>query len=140
MNIVKHLADKDKIMKADKKRVMTKPMSELQKNSLSHGRVLYYFNGLITRMQNPDHDVSMLMSQEQLATLSSVTQLLINMRNEVIRGLQVQRDNILAAEIRSGNRCPRCSAVGSKIRYVDQGAGLYALCKKCGNSWQVLDK
>ena len=62
------------------------------------------------------------------------------MKAKVMDNLQKRRDNILATEIRSGNRCTQCSAVGSKIRYVDQGAGLYALCKKCGNSWQVLDK
>ena len=127
-------------MKANKKRVMTKPMSELQKNTLCQGRVVYYFNGLITRMQNPDHDVGMLMSQAQLADLRSVAQMLYKMRTEVMDNLQKRRKNILATEIRSGNRCPLCSAVGSKIKYVDQGAGLYALCKKCGNSWQVLDK
>lgn len=127
-------------MKANKKRVMTKPMSELQKNTLRQGRVVYYFNGLITRMQNPDHDVGMLMSQAQLADLRSVAQMLYKMRTEVMDNLQKRRKNILATEIRSGNRCPRCSAVGSKIKHVDQGAGLYALCKKCGNSWQVLDK
>lgn len=127
-------------MKAKKKRVMTKPMSELQKNSLRHGRVLYYFNGLIQRMKHPEPDVRALISHDQKVTLDVAAGVLCNMRNEVIRGLQVQRDNILAAEIRSGNRCPRCNAVGSKIKYVDQGAGPYALCKKCGNSWQVLDK
>lgn len=127
-------------MKANKKRVMTKPMSELQKNSLRHGRVLYYFNGLIQRMRHPEPDVRAFISHDQQVTLDVAAGILCNMRNEVIRGLQVQRDNILTDEIRSGNRCPRCSAVGSKIKHVDQGAGLYALCKKCGNSWQVLDK
>ena len=62
------------------------------------------------------------------------------MKAKVMDNIQKRRKNILATEIRSGNRCPLCSAVGSKIKYVDQGAGLYALCKKCGNSWQVLDK
>ena len=127
-------------MKAKKNRVMTKPMSELQENSLSHGRVLYYFNGLIQRMRHPEPNVRAFISHDQQVTLDATASILCNMRNEAIRGLQVQRDNILAAEIRSGNRCPRCNAVGSKIKYVDQGAGLYALCKKCGNSWQALDK
>ena len=122
------------------KRVMTKPLSELQKNTLRHGRVLYYFNGLIQRMKQPEYDVRALISHDQLTTLEAAAEVLWNMRIEVIRGLQVQRTNILTHEIRSGKRCPKCNTSGNKIKYIEQGFGPYALCKKCGNSWQVPNK
>ena len=127
-------------MKAKKKRAMTKPMSELQKNTLRQGKVLYYFNGLITRMQYPDHDVRAFMSRDQIAVLNYATQVLHKIRTEVIKDLQKTRANILEGEIRSGTRCSKCNASGSKIKHVEQGFGPYALCKKCGNSWQVPNK
>ena len=125
-------------MEAKKKRVMTKPMSELQKNILRHGRVLYYFNGLIQRMKQPEYDVRALISHDQLTTLEAAAEVLWNMRIEVIRGLQVQRTNILTHEIRSGKRCPKCSAVGTKLTQATFSCGaLYVTCKKCKHAWEV---
>ena len=127
-------------METKKKRVITKPLSELQKNSLNHGRALYYFNGLIQRMKHPAYDVRALISYDQLVTLDVAAGVLRNMRNEVIRSLQVQRANILEYEVRIGKRCANCGTAGSKIKLIEQGAGPYALCKECGHSWQVNNK
>jgi len=125
-------------MEVKKKRVMTKPLSELQKNTLRQGRVLYYFNGLITRMRNPDYDVRGLMSPVQIAALKSIAQLLHGMNNEVIESLQKQREGILVGEIRSGKRCPKCNAVGDKLtKTTFFHCTLYAACKRCSCIWEV---
>ena len=125
-------------MEAKKKRVMTKPLSALQKNSLSHGMVLYYFNGLIQRMKHPEYNVRELIPANELVVLSAAADVLQRMQNKIILSLQAQRDAILTHEIRSGKRCPKCSAVGAKLTQATFLYGaLYATCKKCKYTWEV---
>ena len=125
-------------MEAKKKHVMTKPLSELQKNILSHGRAMYYFNGLIQRMEHPRYDVRALISHDQQVTLEAAAGVLLDVRNEVIRSIQVQRFNILTHEINNGKRCPKCSAVGTKLTQATFFHGaLYVTCKKCKHTWEI---
>ena len=122
------------------KRAARAPQSPLQVNCRLQGRLLFELNGLIHRLRQVPYDVDKLLTAEEKDSMKLSAGVLIGIRNDALRRLKGNYFQIINNEVASGTRCPRCSAVGSKIKHVDQGAGLYALCKKCGNSWQVLDK
>ena len=124
----------------NKKRRVTKPFSPLQCNVRMQGRVLFFFNGLMQRLKFPDNDVEWLMTPEQRQRLQAAAYIVSSIKQELLFNLSAEAGKIVEAEIESGVRCACCSTAGGKIKYIDQGVGLYALCKKCSNSWQVPNK
>lgn len=124
----------------NKKRRVAKPSSPLQCNVRMQGRVLFFFNGLMQRLKLPDNDVAGLMTPEQRQRLQVAAHTVSSIKQELLFNLSAEAGKIVEAEIESGVRCACCNIAGGKIKYIDQGAGLYALCKKCGNSWQVPNK
>ena len=124
----------------NKKRMVAKPSSPLQCNVRMEGRVLFFFNGLMQRLKFPDNDVAGLMTPEQRQRLQVAAYTMSSIKQELLFNLSAEAGKIVEAEIESGVRCACCNTAGSKIKYIDQGVGLYALCKKCGNSWQVPNK
>lgn len=124
----------------NKKRRATKPFSPLQRNVRMQGRVLFFFNGLMPRLKFPDYDVAGLMTSEQRQRLQTAAYTVSSIKQELLFNLSAEASKIVEDEIESGVRCACCNTAGGKIKYIDQGVGLYALCKKCGNSWQVPDK
>lgn len=127
-------------MEAKKKRVMTKPLSELQLNILKLGRTRFFFDNIVQRLKFPDHDVAGLMTSEQRQRLQSAAYAVSAVEQEILFKLSMEAGNIVETEIMLGIRCSNCNTAGGKIKYVDEGFGPYALCKKCGNSWQVPNK
>jgi len=124
----------------NKKRRVAKPSSPLQCNVKMQGRVLFFFNGLMQRLKFPDNGVAGLMTPEQRQRLQVAAYTVSSIKQELLFNLSAEAGKIVEAEIESGVRCACCNIAGGKIKYIDQGAGLYALCKKCGNSWQVPNK
>ena len=124
----------------NKKRRVTKPFSPLQCNVRMQGRVLFFFNGLMQRLKFPDNDVVWLMTPEQRQRLEVAAHTVSSIKQELLFNLSAGAGKIVEAEIESGVRCACCNTAGGKIKYTEQGAGLHALCKKCGNSWQVPNK
>lgn len=124
----------------NKKRMVAKPSSPLQCNVRMEGRVLFFFNGLMQRLKFPDNDVAGLMTPEQRQRLQVAAYTVSSIKQELLFNLSAEAGKIVEAEIESGVRCACCNTAGGKIKYIDQGVGLYALCKKCGNSWQVPNK
>ena len=124
----------------NKKRRVTKPSSPLQCNVRMEGRVLFFFNGLMQRLKFPDNAVAGLMPPEQRQRLQVAAYTVSSIKQELLFNLSAEAGKIVEAEIESGVRCACCNTAGGKIKYTEQGAGLYALCKKCGNSWQVPNK
>ena len=127
-------------MEAKKKRVMTKPLSELQLNMLKQGRTLFFFNSIVYRLKFPDCAVAGLMTSEQRQRLQLAAHAVSSIKQEILLKLSMEAGNISKAEIKLGVRCANCNTAGSKIKIIDQGAGPYAMCKNCGHSWQVNNK
>ena len=121
----------------NKKRRVTKLFSPLQCNVRMQGRALFFFNGLMQRLKFPDNDVAGLMTPEQRQRLQVAAHTVSSIKQELLFNLSAEAGKIVEAEIESGVRCACCNTAGGKIKHIDQGAGRYALCKKCGNSWQV---